>query len=1050
MTLPWKYFRFGQLRQERGEKHVQSGSLVSAINVHQTDKAGVYQKRRGFDMTSLLFSGATWGAATPVSCVTAKDGAGILMRDSQNRLWSYDGAAVSPTWKYKGTQTRYWNENKLASGLAYSNPQLCTVEVGANTWTFAKRGNISISGLTHSVYDLIITLTSTGETLYRYESIVADGGSASPSIDTGLRNWCACYDGTYVWMFYVALGGYSDNKVWCHKFTAASPSTTPTETTYYTAAGPMNHVACFVHATAGVIVAFCGLYAGTARLYHSLLDQATGAAKVSPAPQLIVNASTSLPIQALGFHSEQSPSASTIYYHYHGFQTGGSGATYSGPTTVAITNLSTLASSVTRHTSEVGSTTEIVVASGIAIDGVDTAVMWSRDGGYLALTRTASATWKGWTDSYAGCWLASGLKKSGTDVYFLTGHDDVGDSSLATGTAVLSESYSTQRAFHLRKFSIADLTAAIGAYNIAPVPSWGWSIVAQSSAGSAGARYHNAKSTPLAMYRTGTTQTLSVCRIPDTQVSGTKVLVSAAAYAGVTGAVGVHVLTFDTNKSFGKDAQLQGKAIGPGNIPVVWGKDDVAHEISPLLAPAYIRASGVTGTDYQSIAVVYRIQDADGTVYRSAPFVLGLTFGVGTSISIPYLRHSLPGTTANIEVYVGKTATPKLQTILPASGQIASGGAYLHEVSYGTPALADYVEGEDLYTIGGGLSQSWPPQCQAVGYWKNRVFLAGGNVLWYSHESEDGFGPLFNEVMRSIWGESSSEINVIQPTDWNYLALLASDKIGVVDGPGPDSLGSGAYIIKTLSSMAGASLSTRALTGQGGCYFQDDNTGRLMAVTPQLQVVECAGGAYDYSSQTVIAACQREASRLLLFLTSTGTVIAIDYQHPTEAAPLGQVYIWTLSVAPYAAGDDASGIYYIGSAGELYRVGSAYRDTLANGTATDYRMLIKSAPLQIGDLQGEFDASQVQVLGKFRANCSIKLTTFPDYASVGNATNSLAFTAEPLQLMTRPPNCMRIQALSLQVEETTGTGAAFDFEGFAIQYLARGRAKGLNTSQVVA
>ena len=68
----------------------------------------------------------------------------------------------------------------------------------------------------------------------------------------------------------------------------------------------------------------------------------------------------------------------------------------------------------------------------------------------------------------------------------------------------------------------------------------------------------------------------------------------------------------------------------------------------------------ITGADITA-AVVYRIADADGRLWRSAPAILNAAFlsqeinlnANGQWIRIPTLRHLLPGTVAQIELYVG-------------------------------------------------------------------------------------------------------------------------------------------------------------------------------------------------------------------------------------------------------------------------------------------------------------------------------------------------------------------------------------------------------------
>lgn len=1046
------YFRFGQLRQERGEKHLRNGELVTALNVRQTSKAGVYQKRRAFTMTSMLFSGATWGAATPVSCVTAKDGVGMLMRDSTDRLWSYDGAAASPTWTYKGSQVRAWAKSTTVNPRTYATPMPCSVDVGNNVWTFARKG--TFAGGTTATYDLVIASKTSGAVVASVVDVAAGGTSASQ----GIINMCACYDGTYVWLFYVCMY-VGDNNVYCHKFTAASPAS-PTVTTYATTAAgnTFQHVACaYISAATKVLVAFGGTYNGNSWLYHSVLDPATGAAAVSPGVQTVFSVGSAVPTQGLGFLAGQGSDATVAYYHYHGYQVGGSGVTYCGPVLVKITNIATLAHSVLNGAAEVATVTDVVAATGIRVSidygsGLEDRqfVLYSKNGTYLrgAVGNASAFAWLGsssWAASYAGCWLASSMVQIGSYAYLLTGFDDVAESAVPTGTATITTS--TQRTLHLRRFLLTDYPGSFAGQQF----EWPWKIVAHVCNGLASAKYHNATLTAISAFRNAALDPLPVVRVPAIFASGNKLYAAAAADAGVVGSVGISLVEFDLAKEWGKDCAFAGRAFGPGSIPICWTKNDNPHEISPLVAPPFVYKSASAGaSEYASLAIVYHVRDSDGTLWRSSPYYYGTTYGAGSVFQIPMLRHLLPGTTANIEIYIGTTATPRLQTIVPNFQLNAITGAWDQCIAYTIPAVAAMVDGETLYTIGGGLSQTWPPQCQAIGAWRGRVFLGASNTLWYSQEYTEGTGLLFNEVLRSIWSDCATDINQIKEIDCNYLALIADNGASVIDGPGPDARGSGAYAIKTLKTQAGCSKSAPALSGSSGCYFQDGNTGRLMVANQQLQVVECAGGAYDYSAQSVSAVCYNEDERQLAFFTSTGNAIVIDYQHPTEAAPFGQVYIWTPAAIAYAAGSDSTGIYYLNASGHIHRQAATFRDHDVAGVVTDYREKIKSAPLQMADLQGEFDVSKVQVLGKFNAACSVKITTYPDYAAAGSATTPLAISAAPFQVATRPPSCMRIQAVAIEVEETAGTGAAFDFEGFAIEWLPRGRMKGLNTSQVIS
>jgi hypothetical protein len=494
-------------------------------------------------------------------------------------------------------------------------------------------------------------------------------------------------------------------------------------------------------------------------------------------------------------------------------------------------------------------------------------------------------------------------------------------------------------------------------------------------------------------------------------------------------------------KTYGPACQAMGRGFAPGNIPQVWSGSAGAHEVAPLLFPPWITAAGGAGATYTAVAARYVIRDPDGTLWRSAPYVLTQSINAGATITVPTLRHLLPGTVAHIELYLSTGSAPLLQATIANDPTVDTATAV-------TGAAAAFLPGEALDTYGGALSQTWPIQCHTVGQWRNRVFLAAENRLYYSQELTAQFGPLWNGVLSSEWSDYQiGDILALCPVDWNYLAIIGAQGIGVIGGPGPDGLGRGAYTIQTLPTRAGITNRAAIVSGPAGCYFQDSQTGRLMVITPGLTVQECAGGAWDYSSSAMATAFHWEAERLIVFAGLTATIV-IDYQHPTDVAPLGQVYRWTgTGVQFYAACIDSQGPLAIGAGGVIARAGATYQDTVG-GAPVLYNMILETGELQPSDLQGEFSVSRLWLLLKHNANCGVSLTTYPDYATAGTGRSGTV-TATTAQFMTRPPNCMRIQALRVKVEESAGAGGAFDFEGMAMEYVPRGRAKHLNAGQVI-
>jgi len=278
--------------------------------------------------------------------------------------------------------------------------------------------------------------------------------------------------------------------------------------------------------------------------------------------------------------------------------------------------------------------------------------------------------------------------------------------------------------------------------------------------------------------------------------------------------------------------------------------------------------------------------------------------------------------------------------------------------------------------------------------------------------------------------------------------------VAVVSGPGPDGVGNGNYVIKTLPSWTGVAAGGVAIQGAQGLYYQNKGTGRIMCLQPSLQVMEAAGGAYDYASYAFTVAAWYESENLMVFFApASGAAVVIDYQHPQDVAPFGQVYLWTFAAGfvPAAACRDDVGLLVISSQGGVYRTtASQWVDDNNSGTTDPYQMKLATAELQLSDLQGEFDLKTVQVLLAMRGASSIFLAVFPGYASA--TAYDARVTAKAINLpdptnsgdtetvMTKPAKCMRIQSFRVVIIESVGTATqSFEFEGLGVEFSTQGR-----------
>lgn len=440
----------------------------------------------------------------------------------------------------------------------------------------------------------------------------------------------------------------------------------------------------------------------------------------------------------------------------------------------------------------------------------------------------------------------------------------------------------------------------------------------------------------------------------------------------------------------------------------------------------------VTGDAAASI--VYRLTDADGAVWRSSPYVLANALvwaesspnASGQWLVIPTLRHLMAGTTAQIELYLGTVDRQLFRVIennpyqdfITLSPNVLYLGADLLMPTI-QEAVAEAGIGEVEYTTGGALANMPPPIAKALYLWRNRAFAAAGNTIYASQEFATGLGIQWNETLRSDWTDGTGNITAICHVDWNYLAAFKRNAVAIMSGPGPDGLGHGNYIVQTLSTKAGCSNPKSIVNGADGCYFQDAQTGRLMLLSPDLQVRECAPGAFDYSGRTITATLHVEALRQVWFCYENA-IIVLDYKHRAEASPMGSVYRWVL---PVSLGNIAGATIravapeLVMSTGNIvaFDIGRAY-DEEADGTTYPVLQYWVTGDLQPAGLQRQVNVSRVQVLGEYVGDHAIRLTTYPNYSATGTAT-TINVTAAPEQFTTRPPGLMRAQSVRMKLEE---------------------------------
>lgn len=495
-------------------------------------------------------------------------------------------------------------------------------------------------------------------------------------------------------------------------------------------------------------------------------------------------------------------------------------------------------------------------------------------------------------------------------------------------------------------------------------------------------------------------------------------------------------------------------------------------------------------------ALVYRIVDANGSIWRSSPAIgdiltstmgfksgsSGLTGDNEQWIRIPTLRHLLPGTTAQIELYMGSTDLELFKVFandptidyfdycpqFDCVGQVPA-GSVLDQTIEDVIASVGPVR-ESLYTTGNALANDPPPAMRAVTVWRNRAIGVCGTSIYPSQEFEDGYGIRWNDTLRVEWKEGTGDIIGIAAIDWNFCALFKQDAIGILEGAGPDGMGSGGYIVRTLSTKKGCTVPKSIINGSDGCYFQDTTTQRLCIVTPQMAVDECTPGWFNTMYTTIRAALHVESLRQMWFATES-TLVVIDYKHRTERCPYGQVYTWDLSsftgiVTGMAIVNGVPTLAFNDGTLAQYNDTIAYDETAAVSEGLEVKlrepieMKLKTGELQPFGLQGMGDICIVQMLGEHIGPHTISFSTGSQFDPTGT-TVTADIEAAPEQFGTRPPNCQRVQSVWVQIAEVAMTeddghgGTAhvlnkgFKFNGLAMEVQSRGRAQTLNLGRFI-
>ncbi|HEU4369631.1 MAG TPA: hypothetical protein VFV05_15535, partial [Methylomirabilota bacterium] len=852
------------------------------------------------------------------------------------------------------------------TGNAIEKPQV--VEAGDNLWFFAL-----ISG---AYYYAVVDKTTGILVLDRTKVTVSN-----------INALCPVYDGTNVW----AMLTTGSTTVTSHKFTLASPGTAPTSATYQTiASAVLSGVDCrrlsAVNETAVVV---SGLNEGTGLYHysHSYLDPATGAARGSPAAVT----TTATPGALVCCCPSILVSDGTTSWYYALWLPTGTQDRILRLVTVTSATLAAANATLATVTDPNAGTSSIGACCGYVADNGDRVVYAHSDD----LAGSAVHPWNFTVTRYTytgsttaatfapGSWLASKPAKIGTTWYVLTGYED--DGTALGGTVYQLRGF--QRTYDLRDSDGNIVSSALG--------------------GEAGGLWHRGNTpdvTDLGAQRRA--------YVPAMLAIGNAMVAPVLLQSGSLKDYSAGGLVWDASATYGPSVSIMGRALVPGGIPVTFSHQENIREVTPLRWPGYITASA-TAVVYQ-VAVVYRFTSPDGTYWRSTPLLGTLDINNGATLTVPTLRHLLPGTTAQIEFYASTSGLPNLQEVKdndPTASTIT--------FTFSSTLKTD----EALYTSGNVLVNMPAPACRLVSAWKGRAILSGcpeRHKTYVSKEIRQGQGLSFNSAMATTWLEGVGDISACGPVNSSYLALFRRDAVAVLTGSGPNDQGTGNFSAVTLQTKKGTTNARGPVQGPAGCYYQS-NDKRIYVVTGT-DVADAFAGMEDYTTETVVASAHDEASRLVLVFTDGPALMALDYANPAPSNPLGTWYRWTSAnlLRAYAACIDSSGsAFHVETTGALRTPQGAWSDA-GSGAAVPVLTKVKTGRLAPVGLQGECMVDWAKIVGEALGACDLRLTVAGGGASTAR---DKSVTAGDLKLMCQPATMFNVTEVELTIEETANGDA---------------------------
>lgn len=432
--------------------------------------------------------------------------------------------------------------------------------------------------------------------------------------------------------------------------------------------------------------------------------------------------------------------------------------------------------------------------------------------------------------------------------------------------------------------------------------------------------------------------------------------------------------------------------IAGGVVSMYDGHSVVEHGF--FMFPENVAAPTLTATGGSMVPGTYQMtfvwawDDNQGSTHRSAPMVpISFTHPAGTSTNraafvVPTLRITQKqdgadvtksrtnirleaySTEANGTVFY-KTPHQAQSVLAPVYNTVASDTVAFER----TVADTSITSNELLYTTGGVLENICPPAASLISAGKDRLFLSGledPTLTWYSKRMQDTEGVAFHDLQTIRSAQDGGDITAQAFMD-DKLVTFKHDAICIVSGDGPDDTGGSNTFTESV-----------LVTTDVGCSNPDS-----IAVIPDGLVFQSAKGIYilsralqagyigapveSFNSQTITAATLLEDKNQVRFVCSDGNALVYDYFFRG----------WTT----FTNHEGLSACLFDSTYHYLRANGDVFRETedFYKDDTREISMLMETAWLKFGGIQGYQRARRVAFLGEFHSDHMLEVSIAYDY-----------------------------------------------------------------------